>query len=225
MLLSTRVTLKKQTLKYIFSVEGEAEKMYFEWLEKQICSCEEANYNVKFICKVEQNPSQMVKTQNFIYKPDGVIHICDYESNDEEHIRKFKDTLSKLKKTSDEINIKYKLGYCNFTFELWMILHKCDCKESLCHRRQYLTLINKVYNKNFKSLDHYKKETNFKNLLQELTLENVKEAIKRSFDITEQNRVNGLSLQEHCKYKFYKENPSLSIGEIIHEILKKCGLF
>ena len=34
-----------------------------------------------------------------------------------------------------EKNITYKLGYSNFTFELWMILHKQDCNTCFDNRK------------------------------------------------------------------------------------------
>ena len=56
--------------------------------------------------------------------------------------------------------IKYALGYSNFTFELWMILHKRDCNGSLTDRRQYLNPINQAFGEKFENLDQYKHEDN-----------------------------------------------------------------
>ena len=36
---------------------------------------------------------------------------------------------------------------------------------------------------------------------------------------------NGYNLENYKGYKFYKENPSLSIWEIIEKILYECGLY
>lgn len=57
-------------------------------------------------------------------------------------------------------DIRYVLGYSNFTFELWMILHKYPCNKILADRTQYLEFINKADNENFKSLKNSKTKKN-----------------------------------------------------------------
>ena len=119
-------------------------------------------------------------------------------------------------------NIKYNLGYSNFTFELWMILHKADCNGSLMHRRQYLMPLNRAYGENFENLDQYKHENNFKRVLSKLTLDNVRQAVRRAKVIMRKNEEMGYRLQEYKGYRYYKENPSLSLWEQIERILRDC---
>jgi len=77
-------------------------------------------------------------------------------------IQQFIDTFDLFKATSKlGKQIKYNLGYSNFTFDLWMVLHKSNCNTSIAPRRQYLTTINRAYDENFQSLDQYKHENNF----------------------------------------------------------------
>ena len=45
----------------------------------------------------------------------------------------------------------------NFTFEVWMILHKSQCN-NCAHRRQYVRQINACYNEHFENLKQYKKD-------------------------------------------------------------------
>lgn len=127
--------------------------------------------------------------------------------------------IQKLKK------IEYQLAYSNFTFELWIILHRSDCFNSLNDRKEYLSHINKVYNKNFQSLKDYKKEENLKKILDELNIDDVINAVKRAKSITEKNSQEKKEKKEEYRgYIFYNENPSLSIHEIIEQILKDCKL-
>lgn len=56
------------------------------------------------------------------------------------------------------------------------------------------------------------------------TLDRMKEAIKRAKDIMDKNEENGHKLENYKGYKFYKENPSLSIWKIIEKMLYECGL-
>lgn len=76
-------------------------------------------------------------------------------------------------------SLKYKLGYSNFTFELWIILHKKDLKGPLTDKKQYLKYINEIFDEDFKSLDEYKEEKNFKRVVEQITLEDIINAIKR----------------------------------------------
>lgn len=56
------------------------------------------------------------------------------------------------------------------------------------------------------------------------TKTNVKEAIARSKNIMQRNAENGSTLSQYKTYKYYKENPALTIWESIEKIFKDCGL-
>ena len=96
---------------------------------------------------------------------------------------------------------------------------------SIANRRQYLNFINQAFSEQFETLDHYKHETNFKRLLSKMTLNDVKEAIRRSEAIMNANQECGYILYQYKGYKYYTENPSLSIWEIVRKILVESGLY
>lgn len=104
------------------------------------------------------------------------------------------------------------------------ILHKADCNGTLTHRYQYLTPLNRAYNEQFENLDQYKHEDNFKRILGRLTLDHVRGAIQRSKAIMQRNQDFGYILHQYKGYKYYKENPALSIWEAIEKILRECEL-
>ncbi len=217
------MAIRKTTQKYYFSVEGETEKWYFDWLQEKINSEPAAKHKVSIDSKV-QNPIKRAKSINVLTKTE-IIHIFDYESNDEVHTVQFIKTLDLLKDSSKiGKQIKYYPGYSNFTFELWMVLHKADCNAPLVHRRQYLDPINKAYGENFENLDQYKHEANFKRVLGKISLPEVIAAINRSKIIMQRNMENGLALQQYKGYRYYRENPALSVWESIEKILKDCEL-
>ncbi len=81
----------KQSNKYYFTVEGETEKWYFDWLQKTINETEIAKFKVSFDCKIQKNPLKRAKTLNLTSKTE-VYHISDYESNDPIHVKEFHDT-------------------------------------------------------------------------------------------------------------------------------------
>ena len=211
--------MRKENRTYYFSVEGETEQWYLEWLQRIINAEPNAKYTVKLDSKIQKDPLSRVKRMAIVGKTE-ITHIFDYESDEEIHIKQFKTALERMKDAQNTgKNIKYHLGYSNFTFELWMILHKADCNGSLMHRRQYLMPLNRAYGENFENLDQYKHENNFKRVLSKLTLDNVRQAIRRAKIIMRKNEEMGYRLQEYKGYRYYKENPSLSLWEQIERIL------
>jgi len=208
----------KENFRYYFSVEGQTEELYLKWLQKMI-NIQNNEIQVEFICKV-CSPMKYIKSINF--KSD-IVHICDYEG--ENNSTQFYNTLNEMKKAQNAKNVTYKLGYSNITFELWIILHKVDCFKELSNPKKYLESINQAYSENFQSLDDYKKENNFKkHILEKLTLHDVCSAIRRAKFIANTNKANYYAENQYKGYKYYKQNPSLSIYSHIEKILKDCNL-
>ena len=216
---------RKEARKFTFTVEGETEKWYLDWLGSQINSHEKAKYKVAIVAKVQQNPSKFAKSQTAFATPT-ITHICDMESSAPEHIKKFMHTIDQIDKANKlGKKIKYSLGYSNFTFELWISLHKTDCNAPLSHRSQYLQYINRAFGENFEDLDHYKKETNFKHCLSQLTLDDVKSAIAKARNIMENNASDhSKKLVKYKDFAYYQDNPALNIWEAVGKILKECGV-
>ncbi len=215
---------RKPNRNYYFTVEGETEQWYLQWLQKQINNEATAKHTVTLDCPIQKNLLKRAKSL-IVTGKTVITHICDYESDEEVHTTQFRYTLDAMKKSESlGKQIKYKLGYSNFTFELWMVLHKIDCNGSLTHRWNYLVPINRAYNENFENLDQYKHEANFKRVLNKIALSDVGNAITRSRGIIKRNEENGYTLHQYKGYKYYRENPSLAIWEAIESILNDCEL-
>ncbi|MGI6120560.1 MAG: RloB domain-containing protein [Desulfosporosinus sp.] len=215
----------KENRKYYFTVEGETEQWYLQWLQGVINAEPSSKYRKIYIdCPIQKDPMKRAKLLITLGKIE-ITHMFDYESNEEIHTTQFRTTLDRMKQAQTiGKSIKYQLGYSNFTFELWMLLHKIECNGHLNHRKQYIAFINRAYEENFRNLDQYKQENNFKRVLSKLNLDNVRTAIRGSKAIMQKNQENGLVLQQYKGYRYYKENPSLSIWAAIEKILHDCGL-
>lgn len=214
----------KENRKHYFTVEGECEQWYLQWLQNKINTEPASVYKVTLDCPIQKDPVKRAKSLVVTGKTD-ITHVFDYESNEEVHTTQFRTTLDRMKEAQSlGKEIKYHNGYSNFTFELWMILHKMDCNGSFTHRRQYITPINSAYEENFEDLDQYKHEDNFKRVLGKLNLADVKRAIERAKIIMQRNEENGFILQQYKKFQYYRENPSLYIWESIEKILRECEL-
>ena len=208
--------MKKICNKYYLSVEGETEKWYFEHLQELINNNKEIPYNVKFDIKINKSIISRAKSITAVYETQ-VFHICDYESNDAVHIEQFDRVLKELKDV-EKLNkrLNYKLGYCNFSFDLWIILHKKQQIGAITHRRQYVRGINDAYEENFQFIDDYKEEKNFKRILSKITLEDVIMAINNGNEIRKNNEQNA---KDKCRmygnFTYYIDNPDMTINECI----------
>lgn len=215
--------IRKSNKQYFFTVEGETEKWYLDWLQGAINSDPVIKHTVSIRSKVEKNPVKFAKSIPIIDKVE-ITHWFDYESHD--HIEGFLEVLDLLKRANSLSGrrIKYYLGYSNLTFELWMVLHKEDSNAHVGHRSHYLRNINSAYNEQFTELGTYKHESNFKRVLRTLTLNDVRDAIRRANRIMQRHEENGVRFLEHRGFKYIRDNPSLTIHESVAKIFQDCGL-
>ena len=209
-----------QTLKYYFSVEGETEYLYLMWLQDKIN--ETGSCRVKFDAKIEKSPLKRTRGLPIIQTTE-IWHFCDYESPDRKHVKQFENTIDEMIKSGKDKEVVYHLGYSNFTFELWMILHKKDCNGPKSHRKQYLEEINEAFEENFKTLRQYKQEKEFTRCLSKLTLDDVRVAVSRARAIMKNKKTADTPVL-YKDYPYYSNNPALAVHEIIEQILADCGL-
>jgi hypothetical protein len=217
--------MRKRNKQYHFSVEGEVvEKLYLEWLQKLINRTAESAHTVSLKAFVQKNPLKHAKGLAITGKT-VIYHFCDYESDDPCHVEEFKNTMDNMKKAKRlGKQIDYKFGYSNLTFDLWIILHKQDLNHTIAHRDNYVESLNRAYNEQFRSMDEYKRKANFERILRNITLSDVKNAIRRAKNIMQINEERGYILHEYKGYKYYKENPSLMVWDAIEKILIDCKL-
>lgn len=217
----------KPRLQYNISVEGETEKWYFEHIKNLINKHEKAKFRVGYNPKIDTSPLSFSKTIKETKLKS--FHICDYESNEEIHVNKFKKVLDELKelrkKNGSYKYIKsYSLGYSNFTFELWMVLHKIQCYTPLNHRKQYVTHINNAYGTKYQFIDEYKSEDKFKKILSTIEIDDVINAVSNARKIRAKNMESEKRHNEYTGFYYYKDNPDLTIHEVVETILKDCKI-
>ena len=217
------MTKRLESRQYVFSVEGETEYWYLKWLQNQINNCPNRKYNALIKPWVDKSPRHFSKRLTAKTTPH-IIHLCDIEGNEQENIVNFNNILTEMKNVRVQKGIYYILGYSNFTFELWIILHKIDCSASLDCRRNYLEFIRRAFGENFENLNHYKQEDNFKKCLKQITIDDVRSAICRAERIMTINNKNGKILNKFEGYVYYLDNPALSVHEIVKKILLECGV-
>lgn len=211
---------RKENISFYFSVEGETEKWYLEWLQEKINSSKYCVYKAVINCKVQKDPVSYVKNSAYLGERE-IWHLVDYESAEQIHAENFKRNIDRMCQAQELKQVYYKLGYSNFTFDLWIILHKQDCFKHFTNRTQYIDEINKAFSKKFEDMHEYKHENNFKSLLAQCSLDDVIVAIERAKKIQDNNR-NNYKREIYRGYEYYNENPSLEIWQAIEQILHDC---
>ena len=215
---------RKMNVRYYFTVEGETEKWYLEWLRDAINA--DPRSKVKVVCspKVQKNPVKWAKAKTNLDKSAKVFHVFDFEDEEPIHVKAFKDTLANMKKAGSlGRGFRYVSAYSNLTFELWMVLHKGDCP-ALAHRRQYLKPINDLYGEHFESLDEYKHEANFKRVLGKLTVDDAVTAVGRAETLAKRAEEHGLRKAQHCGYSYYLDNPATDLWIPVKQMLEEGGI-
>lgn len=203
-------------------MEGETEKWYLTWLQQKINAVEKRKTNVSFKITPHISPLKYVKTISTLTTPQ-ICHVCDYEGSSAHDLSHFERMLKDLHCAKQAKKVTYILGYSNLTFELWLILHKINLDRMFDSRQSYLAYIKTAFDLKFSSLTEYKKARNFKKILDQLTLEDVKVAIRRAQDIRGRNRNNQI-MSAKFSYEYCTKNPDLSIQEIIAKVLVETGV-
>ena len=154
------------------------------------------------------------------------LHIQDIEDYyDDDERKKFYALLDEIRKTETDFGISYALGYTNYTFELWMLLHVADMKAPVIGRTAYLAPINRHFHRSYTSLDQFKSESEFQGVLDEyVTLDSIRLAVKRAETIIAQNKADKKKCENYKKFCFFRDNPDVSVHEIIKIIFDVCGV-
>ena len=79
--------MRKETRKYYFSVEGETEKWYLDWLQKTINAIPDSKYNVKLDSKIQKDPLARVKGMTLIDEIE-ITHVFDRKNKNPTHARR-----------------------------------------------------------------------------------------------------------------------------------------
>jgi len=214
---------RKANRQYWFTVEGNTEGWYLEHVQNLINNDINSKYRININHEICRSPASFAKRANALSSPE-IFHLCDIESTSQEHLKSFSKVLSELKDAKKDKDINYRIGYSNYTFELWIILHKKQLTNHLADRSGYLKHINSAYSKSFERLSEYKKEENFKGILKAIDIDSIIFAIKNAEEIENLNKKNKQTFKNEYGFNYCLDNPSLSIHEAIKQILKDCKL-
>jgi hypothetical protein len=118
-------------------------------------------------------------------------------------------------------NNKIVSGYSNYCFDLWLLLHKTRYMKSVSNANDYEAEVRIVYDL-YEEAD-IKKESVIKQILLQITIEDVHRAIENAEYITTHNEQVKDALFTTSSVKFF-ENPDLSIHKFVAKVLHDAGL-
>lgn len=222
--------IRKESRRFNISVEGiNCEKMYFEHLAKLINNSGRNTYNLKVDPRkmspmeyAKRNAHRPVETRKGKKLP--YIHVQDIEDYYDDYQKaKFYGMIDDMRMAEDKFKITYKLGYSNYTFELWMLLHVADMPQAVQNRRAYLALVNRWFQRRYTDLDEFKSANEFQGVLDEfVTIDSVKKAVRRAEKIVEQNARNHKVKENYKGFTFYHDNPDMSVHDVVKLIFDVC---
>ena len=225
--------IMKESRLFLISVEGiNCEKMYFEHLAKLINCSDRSTYNLK-VTPRKMSPLEYAKRNAF--KTTGrrqrskdlpYIHIQDIEDYyDAFQQKKFFNMIDEMRLAEEKFGIDYDLGYSNYTFELWMLLHVTDMAYAIQDRHSYLAPINRWFHRKYKDIDEFKNHDEFRKILEEfVTLDSIFQAISRARRIVDNNGKAGKVKETYRGFSFYRDNPDVSVHDVVQMIFDVCGV-
>ena len=223
--------IKKESRQFNISVEGiNCEKLYFEHLAKLINNSDRSTYNLK-VDPRKMSPMEYAKRNAHkpVEKRKGnrripYIHVQDIEDYYSDYQRaKFYGMIDEMRTAEDKFGIVYELGYSNYTFELWMLLHVSDMNHAVQDRHSYLAPVNRWFHRSYTSIDEFKSHDEFKGILDEfVTIDSIKLAISRAEKIVQTNGDDRKTKENYKGFTFFRDNPDITVHEVVQMIFEVC---
>jgi len=142
--------------------------------------------------------------------------LFDHDLKEKEFHRKI-ETCEKLRRKYHNKKKVYH-AYSNVNFDLWLILHKEDYCKPVFNTHAYINDVRRIYALSPEA--DIKEKDNLEKILSQISLEDVKDAIRRA----EQIRSNKLeSDRKLINGVVCYDNPDFSLHNFIKVVLKECG--
>lgn len=196
--------MQKAVVTYQGSVEGLQEELYFKHLQNLINNSDEFSKRVSFKFKNVNGgfASNVVHKAKIYSSTDNLkVAVFDHDFKDDEFIKAIHDCK------------KYNIfpAYSIISFNLFLILHKQDYNRITTPDDNYLKDLRRIYKIDSKM--HIKSEEGCLKIIKQITLEDVKIAIKRA------KKLNDSSMRFKKEIiKDVYEQPFLNINKFVEQV-------
>ena len=160
----------------------------------------------------------------FVYAIDRLIKVSFYEDGNESKAIRFFDYDGKKDKYEEAIDLaienKIELGYTNYCFDLWLILHKEDYFDIVQNQDAYADKLRQVFG--LAADANIKKEKRVTEIVNQIGLSDIKNAIQRGKKISEDNQ--GKEANKTPKENRYYDNPDTQMHVLLQFLFAKVGI-
>lgn len=199
---------------FIIGCEGaNQERIYFDKIQELANGMERRKYDILFDyaepfggdpkCVVERTITKSIGKSN-------KISVFDHDG--------------KTKKYEDAIDLatenKIFAGYSNFCFDLWLILHKEDYYQEVENQDGYAEEMRRVFK--LGKFANIKRKEQVERIVNQITMQDVKDAIVRADIIEARNRERDSILTP--KSNRYYNNPDTQVHNVLKSIFAKAEI-
>ncbi|MBM7560881.1 RloB domain-containing protein [Fusibacter tunisiensis] len=199
---------------YLCICDGQQETMYLNHVAKLI---KDFPHKVVKFNTFEDSPYRLEKR----YEAYDSAAVFDFDNNEVEFKKNIEicDSLNKkLKPLKRKEGRHIYHAYSSVNFDLWLILHKEDYNKSVTKNDAYISDIRRIFDLN--QTDNIKNEEVINKILSQITLDDVKSAIRRAETIRK-NKVKADSTKIGNTTIY--SNPDFSIHEFLRAVLADSG--
>lgn len=199
---------------YLCICDGQQETMYLSHVAKLI---KDFPRKVVKFNTFEDLPHRLEKR----YENYDSATVFDFDHNQIEFKGNIEicDTLNKKLRPSKRKEGRHIYhAYSSVNFGLWLILHKEDYNKSVSKNHAYVPEVRRIFG--LKSTEDIKNKDVINKIISQITLEDVKKAIKRAETIRKGKvKEDGTKIGNSIIYA----NPDFSIHEFLRSVLKDSG--
>ena len=196
---------------YFCVCEGQQEEMYLKHVEFLLKKFPE---RVVTFNTTQGSPEKLKKN----YTEYDNAALFDYDFKEEEFCRNIMICEQLQRKSRKEKGKNVYHAYSNVNIDLWFILHKEDFNRPVASNDAYVGDVRRIYGLNREA--DIKEKANLEKILKQITLEDVKCAIKRA------NQIRTGKLESDCfivgTVTCYG-NPDFSLHDFFKIVLQDCG--
>lgn len=221
-----KIIKKNSTITYFGSCEGKQEKKYFDHLQSlinnhpkcktKICfKLSDANGGDPLEVSYKSDKSGILlenSAKSSLKREKKFVAIFDYDGKH----AKFESAIKFCEKNG------IVTAYSNYCFDLWILLHFKDFNSTVINGNEYC-----LYIRNSCSIpdtyDNLKSEDCIKCILNQISVDNVIEAVSRARTI-EKNNIDSLKSGFAINGSLHYYNPHLKIYSFIENVLKESGI-
>ncbi len=199
---------------YLCICDGQQETMYLDHVARLI---KDFPKKVVKFNTFEDLPYRLEKR----YENYDSAAVFDFDHNDFEFNKNVAicDSLNKKLKPSKRKKGRHIYhAYSSVNFDLWLILHKEEYNKGVSRNDAYVSDVRRIFG--LKPTVDIKNEDVIKKILSQITLDDVKAAIRRAETIRKSKvKTDSTKIGNTTIYA----NPDFSIHEFLREVLKDCG--